>query len=243
MHITRRVWRTWCSAVAENRSRGRLGNDSVKRIEACLCGGSNAYSRWQLGLVKGRDHPRCCRLDVAVLLCRCPTSPRRVEPVDNGGGECLCRVHPDEVTKEIVGRWEDEEDARGGERAEKGARNETWRFSSALSRARTCRYRIGWKESSSLSTFHRFLVFHRAVVRFDGPVSTGSSKKRKTDERARRMKSSRRISIRSKNSPSISFRDVSSGDDDKGRRCIWEISIANQIKNFHSPSKILPSFT
>lgn len=82
-----------------------------------------------------------------------------------------------------------------------------------------------------------FSSFIGAVVRFNlGPVFHGSVEKEQTDGRARQMKSSRRISMRSKNPPFISPRDVSS--DDKGRRHIREIPIANQIKNFHYLRKV-----
>lgn len=79
-------------------------------------------------------------------------------------------VYSDEVTKEMASRGKEKKN--GETRGEKGRETKRDDFR----RLFHTRGRIGYRlkrNPRQLSTFHRFLVFHRAVVRFDGPVSPG----------------------------------------------------------------------
>lgn len=96
--------------------------------------------------------------------------------------------------------------------------------------------------------FSSFIVAVRSLLRSSRratlPVSTESRKKSKQQRRRTTMKSSRRISIRSKDpliprlvrSPARSRENKKRGDQQDTKVCVHpgvEIAIANEMKNFH----------
>jgi len=175
-------------------------------------------------LVKGRDRPRC-RLNVAVYY----VVVRRSMPVGRVGGdsECLYRVSG----------WSNKRNRRTKERRAARRRREKERETKRddFRRRFHARGHVGIG-SAERNPRHcpLFIVFSSFITpSFVSTVLFPRDRRKRANKRTRPvMKSSCRISIRSKNSSSISRSyDVSSNDDDKGWKRIVRRRFLSLIKS------------
>lgn len=236
MHITRRVWRTWCcGAVAENGNGGRPWNAAARgasnlRTYVCRISNADIPPLTARAVVKGRDHPRWRSI---MLLSDVPrASSEGSTTTANVFTVYWMKWQKREREREGDGREEEKKSGKtSDEKGRETKRDDFRRRFHAPERV------AGYRLKGILVNCPLFIVFSSFIAPSFVSTLFHRSRDRKGANRwTRVMKSSRRISIRIQRSVHLVLRR--SNDDDKGHVHIyvyiriWEISISNQIKSF-----------